>query len=232
MRAFDAHAITQCGVPGVLLMENAGRGATDVLVRELYDGDVRRGAADHRVRRGQQRRRRPRHRAPPARARRLAGGLPRRRRRAGGRRRAGELRGVARHRRRGPVAAAGRPSRHAERGARARRDRRRRALRHGPRPPHRGLAGRRRARDERVVRAEVRGRPAVGPRRRHGRRARRRGRGEGHGDVRALQARPPHAQRREPRGARARRRHRRPARPSWRTSAAPRSGWSPRTSTS
>jgi NAD(P)H-hydrate epimerase len=41
MRAFDAHAITQCGVPGALLMENAGRGATDVLVRELLDGDAR-----------------------------------------------------------------------------------------------------------------------------------------------------------------------------------------------
>ena len=38
MRAFDAHAITQCSVPGLLLMENAGRGATDVLVRELLDG--------------------------------------------------------------------------------------------------------------------------------------------------------------------------------------------------
>ena len=41
MRAFDAHAITQCSVPGVVLMENAGRGATDVLVRELYGGEVR-----------------------------------------------------------------------------------------------------------------------------------------------------------------------------------------------
>ncbi len=41
MRAFDAHAITQCSVPGVVLMENAGRGAADIVVRELYDGDVR-----------------------------------------------------------------------------------------------------------------------------------------------------------------------------------------------
>jgi hydroxyethylthiazole kinase-like uncharacterized protein yjeF len=40
MRAFDAHAIGPCGVPGVVLMENAGRGATDVLVRELLDGDA------------------------------------------------------------------------------------------------------------------------------------------------------------------------------------------------
>jgi NAD(P)H-hydrate epimerase len=39
MRAFDAHAIAQ-GVPGVVLMENAGRGATDVLVRELLGGRV------------------------------------------------------------------------------------------------------------------------------------------------------------------------------------------------
>jgi hydroxyethylthiazole kinase-like uncharacterized protein yjeF len=41
MRAFDAHAIKQCSVPGLLLMENAGRGATDVLVSELCDGDAR-----------------------------------------------------------------------------------------------------------------------------------------------------------------------------------------------
>lgn len=38
MRAFDRHAIDACGVPGLLLMENAGRGATDVLVRELLEG--------------------------------------------------------------------------------------------------------------------------------------------------------------------------------------------------
>jgi NAD(P)H-hydrate epimerase len=41
MRAFDAHAISQCGIPGLLLMENAGRGAADVLVRELCEGSVR-----------------------------------------------------------------------------------------------------------------------------------------------------------------------------------------------
>src|ERR1700722_6677914 len=40
MRAFDAHAITVCHVPSLVLMENAGRGATDVLVRELLDGDA------------------------------------------------------------------------------------------------------------------------------------------------------------------------------------------------
>lgn len=39
MRAFDKHAIEACGVPSVVLMENAGRGATDVLVRELLEGD-------------------------------------------------------------------------------------------------------------------------------------------------------------------------------------------------
>ncbi len=40
MRAFDADAIRR-GVPGLVLMENAGRGATDVLVRELLAGDAR-----------------------------------------------------------------------------------------------------------------------------------------------------------------------------------------------
>lgn len=40
MRAFDTHAIEVCHVPGLLLMENAGRGATDVLVRELLEGDA------------------------------------------------------------------------------------------------------------------------------------------------------------------------------------------------
>jgi ADP-dependent NAD(P)H-hydrate dehydratase / NAD(P)H-hydrate epimerase len=35
MRAFDAHAIRSCSVPGIVLMENAGRGATDVLLHEL-----------------------------------------------------------------------------------------------------------------------------------------------------------------------------------------------------
>jgi hydroxyethylthiazole kinase-like uncharacterized protein yjeF len=40
MRAFDRHAIDVCHVPSLVLMENAGRGATDVLVRELLDGDA------------------------------------------------------------------------------------------------------------------------------------------------------------------------------------------------
>ena len=40
MRAFDKHAIDVCHVPSLVLMENAGRGATDVLVRELLDGDA------------------------------------------------------------------------------------------------------------------------------------------------------------------------------------------------
>jgi hydroxyethylthiazole kinase-like uncharacterized protein yjeF len=40
MREFDRHAIDKCGVPGLVLMENAGRGATDVLVGELLDGDA------------------------------------------------------------------------------------------------------------------------------------------------------------------------------------------------
>src|SRR5580700_4322458 len=40
MRAFDAYAIAQCHVPSLVLMENAGRGATEVLVRELCSGDA------------------------------------------------------------------------------------------------------------------------------------------------------------------------------------------------
>jgi NAD(P)H-hydrate epimerase len=40
MRAFDRHAIEACHVPSVVLMENAGRGATDVLVRTLLEGDA------------------------------------------------------------------------------------------------------------------------------------------------------------------------------------------------
>jgi ADP-dependent NAD(P)H-hydrate dehydratase / NAD(P)H-hydrate epimerase len=38
MRAFDAHAIETCHVPSLLLMENAGRSATELLVRELLGG--------------------------------------------------------------------------------------------------------------------------------------------------------------------------------------------------
>jgi NAD(P)H-hydrate epimerase len=38
MRAFDRHAIETCHVPGVVLMENAGRGAADVAARILGDG--------------------------------------------------------------------------------------------------------------------------------------------------------------------------------------------------
>ncbi|MDP9037156.1 MAG: NAD(P)H-hydrate dehydratase [Myxococcota bacterium] len=41
MREFDTHAIERCCVSGALLMENAGRGATDVLVREWMNGDAR-----------------------------------------------------------------------------------------------------------------------------------------------------------------------------------------------
>lgn len=35
MRAFDAHAIEDCGVPGVVLMENAGRGAAEMIAARL-----------------------------------------------------------------------------------------------------------------------------------------------------------------------------------------------------
>jgi hydroxyethylthiazole kinase-like uncharacterized protein yjeF len=40
MRAFDMHAIERSSVPSIVLMENAGRGATDVLVRELLSGNA------------------------------------------------------------------------------------------------------------------------------------------------------------------------------------------------
>ncbi len=38
MRAFDKHAIQVCRVPSLVLMENAGRGAADVIEREILDG--------------------------------------------------------------------------------------------------------------------------------------------------------------------------------------------------
>lgn len=38
MRAFDKHAIEVCRVPSLVLMENAGRGAADVIERELLGG--------------------------------------------------------------------------------------------------------------------------------------------------------------------------------------------------
>jgi NAD(P)H-hydrate epimerase len=38
MRAFDKHAIDVCKVPSLVLMENAGRGATDVIEREILSG--------------------------------------------------------------------------------------------------------------------------------------------------------------------------------------------------
>ena len=41
IRAFDAHAIGACSVPGVVLMENAGRGAADVVEREVLRGGAR-----------------------------------------------------------------------------------------------------------------------------------------------------------------------------------------------
>jgi NAD(P)H-hydrate epimerase len=41
MRDFDAHVIEACRVPGLLLMENAGRGAADVIEREALGGAAR-----------------------------------------------------------------------------------------------------------------------------------------------------------------------------------------------
>jgi len=38
MRAFDSHAIDFCKVPSLVLMENAGRGAADVIEREVLGG--------------------------------------------------------------------------------------------------------------------------------------------------------------------------------------------------
>lgn len=40
MRAFDEHAIRACRVPGLVLMENAGRGAAEVLVDAVLGGSV------------------------------------------------------------------------------------------------------------------------------------------------------------------------------------------------
>ncbi|MGA3121264.1 MAG: NAD(P)H-hydrate dehydratase [Polyangiaceae bacterium] len=41
VRDFDAHAISKCHVPSLLLMENAGAGAAEVLVREALSGSSR-----------------------------------------------------------------------------------------------------------------------------------------------------------------------------------------------
>lgn len=40
MRALDAHAITACRVPSLVLMENAGRGASDVIEARVFHGRV------------------------------------------------------------------------------------------------------------------------------------------------------------------------------------------------
>jgi NAD(P)H-hydrate epimerase len=40
MRAFDARAIAECRVPSIVLMENAGRGAADVITREVFGGSA------------------------------------------------------------------------------------------------------------------------------------------------------------------------------------------------
>jgi NAD(P)H-hydrate epimerase len=47
IRALDRHAIERCGVPGVVLMENAGRGAVDAIERWSCGGG--RGAPRARV---------------------------------------------------------------------------------------------------------------------------------------------------------------------------------------
>ncbi|MEB2313054.1 MAG: NAD(P)H-hydrate dehydratase [Sorangiineae bacterium] len=40
MRAFDRHAMLECRVPSVVLMENAGRGAADLIARETPPGPI------------------------------------------------------------------------------------------------------------------------------------------------------------------------------------------------
>jgi hydroxyethylthiazole kinase-like uncharacterized protein yjeF len=40
-RALDTHAIASCSVPSLVLMENAGRGAADVMERELFGGSAK-----------------------------------------------------------------------------------------------------------------------------------------------------------------------------------------------
>lgn len=40
MRAYDAHAIEQLGIPGVVLMENAGRGAAEIVASRAGEGPV------------------------------------------------------------------------------------------------------------------------------------------------------------------------------------------------
>ena len=49
MRAFDMHAIERSSVPSIVLMENAGRGATDVLVRELLSGNASGARSGHSI---------------------------------------------------------------------------------------------------------------------------------------------------------------------------------------
>lgn len=59
VRELDRRAINDFGVPGVVLMENAGRGCTELLMRLNPEPQAGRDP----VRTGQQRRRRIRHRA-------------------------------------------------------------------------------------------------------------------------------------------------------------------------
>ena len=119
MRAADAGAITEIGIPGAVLMERAGVAAAQEILRRLRRRDGR-----GRLRRRQQRRRRVRRRPPPAR-RRVGGRVPARRRPgrpAGGRAREPRDRGAPRRadaRRRPPRPAAAR-RRHRGRAARHR----------------------------------------------------------------------------------------------------------------
>lgn len=48
MRAFDKHAIEACHVPGIVLMENAGRGAADVISALIESGRAATGSTERR----------------------------------------------------------------------------------------------------------------------------------------------------------------------------------------
>ena len=66
-RAVDKYAIEVLGIPGVVLMENAGRNATDLIEQWMRASGCRAGPGQDRdsLRPGQQRRRRLRGGPPP-----------------------------------------------------------------------------------------------------------------------------------------------------------------------
>ena len=209
MRDFDAHAVAHCRIPSLLLMENAGAGATEVLVREFLGGKAR-GARIALVcgggNNGGDGLVIARHLA-------VRGALPlvvsRGQLGIAVRRRPRQPRCVAGNRRADPGARARREPLGARRGRRRGRRDRRRALRHGARPSHRGPPGGGDRPPQSGSRAALRGGCPVGTGRGHGGDARSRHRGPGHRDLRALQARAAHAVRCALRREDSRRGHRR-----------------------